>query len=647
MSDHSLSIRHIRLGLMSLALLILGLGQAAAATAPNLADLSLEELVNIEVTSVSKRAERLTNAAASIFVITHDDIHRSGARSLSEALRLAPNLQVARVSASAYAISARGFNSSARNKLLVLIDGRSVYSPLFSGVFWDVQDVMLEDIERIEVISGPGGTLWGTNAVNGVINIITRSATNTQGEVLEAGAGNREYEGAVRHGGTFGTNGHYRVYGKYFDIDHTETTTGIPRDDAWHKGQIGFRTDWDDGRDQFSVQGNAYRGSEGQPAPGTISTGVPFTLGTIKVSGANLTARWDHRLDGGSQLMLQAYYDRTERDVPPTFSELLDIVDLQFQHSLQPIGMHSLAWGAGYRYSQDRVTNSQYVAFLPARENQAWANVFAQDEISLRDDLRLTLGARFERNDYTGMEFLPSVRLAWKPAPAHLLWTAASRAVRAPSRLDHDTFVPGVPPYLLAGGPDVRSEIATVYEIGYRAQFAPQVSYSVTAFHASYDHLRSQEIDSSGTFLFYGNEMEGTTHGVEMWGTYQAMRTWRLSAGLTLLDMDLRRKPGSTDPFGPSVLGNDPAYQWNLRSSWDLTPTHALDILVRRIGELPNPHTPAYTAVDARLGWQATRNTELALSLQNLFDEAHTEYTQSGIQGEFGRSVFLQLTWRQ
>jgi iron complex outermembrane receptor protein len=465
--------------------------------------------------------------------------------------------------------------------------------------------------------------------------------------VLAIGAGNRESGGAVRYGGKLGSNGHVRVYGKYFDIDHTKTVDGNPRDDAWHKGQIGFRADWDDGRDQFSVQGNAYRGAEGQPAPGTISTGVPFTLGTIRVSGANLTARWDHRLQGGASLMLQAYYDRTKRIVPPTFSETLDIVDLQVQHTVQPMGMHSLAWGAGYRTSRDRVTNSPYVAFLPARENQDWPNVFVQDEISLSHALRLTLGARLEYNDYTGREFLPSARLAWKPAPDHLLWTAASRAVRAPSRLDHDTFVPGVPPYLLAGGPEVRSEIATVYEIGYRGQPTPKFSYSVTAFHADYDHLRSQEIDISGTFLFYANEMEGTAHGVEMWGTYQAARAWRLSAGLTLLDMDLQRKPGSTDPVGPRALGNDPAYQWNLRSSWDLMPTLELDILARRIGALPSPHTAAYTAVDARLGWRINRNAELSLTLQNLFDGGHTEYAQSTILGEFGRSAFLQLILRQ
>ncbi len=649
MADHITPMRHCRArpAALVLAVLAFSFGPIAHAAAPPLADLSLEELLNIEITSVSKRPERLTDAAASVFVITRDDIRRSGARSLPEALRLAPNLQVARASASAYAISARGFNSNARNKLLVLIDGRSVYSPLFSGVFWDVQDVMLEDVERIEVISGPGGTLWGTNAVNGIINVITRSAKDTQGGLLALGAGNHESEGAMRYGGNLGTNGHYRIYGKYFDIDQTRTTTDTPRDDAWHKGQIGFRTDWADGADTFSINGNAYRGAAGQPAPGTISTGTPFALGTIRLSGANLTGRWERRLEGGSTLALQAYYDRTERIVPPTFSETIDIVDVQFQHSLQPKGMHSLTWGAGYRYSFDRVTNSQYVAFLPAKENQAWASLFVQDEMRLRDDLRLTLGARLERNDYTGVEFLPSARLAWKPAADHLLWTAASRAVRAPSRLDRDTFVPGSPPYLLAGGAAVRSEIATVYEVGYRGQPAPQLSYSVTAFYADYDHLRSQEIDAGGTFLFFDSKMEGSARGAEMWGRYQAARTWRLSAGLTLLDTDLRRKPGSTDPFGPSALGNDPEYQWNLRSSWDLSARHEFDIMVRRIGALPDPKTPAYTAVDARLGWRINHHAVLSLALNNIFDSTHTEYSQSTVQGEFGRSVFLQLQLRE
>lgn len=627
-------------------IMLSGLGHAADPSGTDLADLSLEELVNVEITSVSKRAAPLTDAPASVFLITQDDIRRSGARSLPEALRLAPNLQVARANASTYAISARGFNNSAGNKLLVLIDGRSVYSPLFSGVFWDVQDVMLEDVERIEVISGPGGTLWGTNAVNGVINVITRSAKDTHGGLVMAGTGSHETSGAVRHGGDIGPVGHYRVYAKYFDRDPTSEIDGSARDDAWHKGQVGFRADWGHEGDRFSVHGNAYRGSEGQPAPGTLATGAVYEPGRISLSGANLTARWNHRLEGGSTLMLQAYYDRTERTVPPTFAETLDVVDLQLQHSMRPMGKHTLTWGAGYRYGMDRVTNSEYIAFLPADFNQAWASLFAQDEIVLDENLRLTLGARLERNDYTGNEFLPNARLAWKLAPDHLLWTAASRAVRAPSRLDRDTFIPASPPYLLAGGTGMRSEIATVYEVGYRGRPARRVSYSVTAFHADYDHLRSQEIDSSGTFLFFGNKMEGTTRGLEMWATYQAAQNWRLSGGATLLDADLRRKPGSTDSVGSRAQGNDPGYQWLLRSTLDLTPRHEMDITLRRVGALPNPAISAYTAVDARLGWRINKNVELSMALQNLIGDAHPEFAQLNVQSEYGRSVFLELLWR-
>lgn len=641
------SAEHARLAARGLALsLLAGLLQATAAASVEFADLSLEELANIEITSVSKRAEPLTDAPASVFVITNDDIRRSGARSLPEALRMAPNLQVARAH-SGYAISARGFNNSAGNKLLVLIDGRSVYSPLFSGVFWDVQNVLMEDVERIEVISGPGGTLWGTNAVNGVINIITQTAADTQGGLVAAGAGNDETGGALRYGGSLGAEGQYRVYGRYFDRDHTHTLDGTARDDAWDMGLAGFRADWDGARDKVTVQANAYRGTEGQPAPGTIVTGAVFELGDITVSGANLTARWDHQLDSGSELMLQTYYDRTERTVPPTFAEVLDVFEVQFQHSLQPLGLHTFTWGAEYRHGRDDVTNSQYVAFLPAKATLDWVSLFAQDEVSLRDNLRLIFGARIESNDYTDTEFLPNARLAWKPASDHMLWTAISRAVRAPSRLDHDTYVPGVPPYLLAGGPDVRSEIATVYELGYRGQPLPRISWSVTAFHADYDHLRTQEADLSIPIVIFANEAEGETRGLEMWGAYQATQNWRLNAGLSLLHTDLRLKPGSTDPFGINVLGNDPNYQWLLRSTLDLTSNHDFDFMIRHIDELPDPALPAYTEVDARLGWRINRNIEFSLTLQNLLNESHAEFGDVTTRGEYDRSVYAQLLWRQ
>jgi iron complex outermembrane receptor protein len=614
------------------------------------AEMSLEELADIEISSVSKKPERLSDAAASVFVITADDIRRSGATSLPKALRLAPNLDVAQVSTSGFAISARGMNgsnSSAPNKLLVLIDGRSVYTPLFSGVFWDVQDVMLEDVERIEVISGPGGTLWGINAVNGVINIITRSAAGTQGMLASASGANRGSDIGLRYGGTLGADGHYRVYAKHFDRSHTSTETGSTVNDAMDKTHAGFRADWNRAGHRVIMHGNAYTGRADQPEPGAISiSGVDLPLGTITMSGANLTARWEHLRDDGSGLSIQAYYDHTRRTVPPTFGETLDIIDMQFEHSVLPSADHSVVWGANYRYSMDDVTNSSFFAFLPARVNQRWSSVFAQDDITLRSNMRLTVGMRMERNDYTGTELLPNVRLAWKVHPDHLLWTAASRAVRAPSRLDRDAFIPGSAPFLLRGGPVVRSEVANVYEVGYRGQPTAGTSWSATLFHNDYDYLRTQEVAPSRTFLIFANEMEGKASGIEMWGAYQASPRWRLSAGYTALRQRLRLKSGSNDISGPNAAGKDPANTWQLRSSLDIGSNRELEIALRHAGARSSPDVPAYTAVDARFGWIPRRNLEVSLTGQNLFGSSHSEYGPIETRSVIPTGVFLKFIWR-
>ena len=619
----------------------------AAAPVEELVNLSLEELANIQITSVSKKGERLADAAASVFVITQDDIRRSGATNLPEALRLAPNLHVAQFSSYGYGISARGLNNISANKLLVLIDGRSVYTPLFSGVFWDVQDVMLEDVERIEVISGPGGTLWGTNAVNGIINVITQSARTTQGGLASAGAGNRESGAALRYGGKVGADGSYRIFGKYTDRKNTETANGTAVNDAFHQGQVGFRMDWERPGENFTLQGNAYDGREAQPEPGTVpNVGIPFQLGDISVSGINLRTRWERILNGGSTLNVQAYFDRTERSVPPTFSEKLDVVDLQLQHSLPRYGIHAPVWGAEYRYGMDRVTNSPFFAFLPGRVNQTWSSVFAQDEMSLRDNLRLTVGARVERNEYTGNEFLPNVRLAWKPAPDHLMWGALSRTVRAPSRLDRDAFVPGNAPFVLAGGRDVRSEIANVIELGYRGQPARNLSYSVTAYHADYEHLRTLEANPSRTSFFFSNLMDGTTKGIEMWGNYQATKRWRLSGGWTIHREKLKLRPDSTDISSPVTTGNDPSHMLVLRSSHELSEKSELDVTVRRIGALSAPHVPSYTALGFRYGWRLRPGLELSVVGQNLNGSGHGEFTDVLTRSELERSVFFKIQSR-
>jgi iron complex outermembrane recepter protein len=615
------------------------------------ADLSIEELANIEVTSVSRRPERLQDAPASVFVITADDIRRSGARSLPEALRLAPNLNVARATNNNYSISARGLNGTAdspANKLLVMIDGRSVYSPLFSGVFWDEPDVMLEDVERIEVVSGPGGTLWGVNAVNGVISITTRHALATEGDLLVLRAEQDGAQAAFRHGQA-SADGAWRIYGKTFALNRSELASGRHVDDDWTQAQVGFRGDWARGAERFSLNANAYRGRQGQPSPGAMSApGASAYVDDIDTRGANLTGRWEHALADGGSLALQAYYDHRYRKVPPTFEDAVDIADVQFQHSLPRLGAHSLVWGGEYRYSWDSVTNSPYVAFLPAEDRQAWASLFAQDEVALRDDLRLTAGARVERNPYSGVELLPNLRLSWRLQPAHALWAGLSRTVRAPARLDADAYIPGAPPYLLAGGPQVRSEIARVLEVGYRGRIGQGLSYSVTAFRNLYDHLRTQEVttvDGRRTIVF-DNQMQGQARGIEAWGSYQMSEAWRVSAGMTALHEELGLKAGSRDQGSTAIAGFDPAYTAQLRSNYVFDERRELEVAVRRVGALGAFRVPAYTALDARFGWRVAPGMELAIVGANL-NGGHAEYSVPLVRSEVGQSVGVNFSWQR
>jgi iron complex outermembrane receptor protein len=615
------------------------------------ADLSIEELANIEVTSVSRRPERLQEAPASVFVITADDIRRAGSRNLPEALRLAPNLEVARSADNNYYISARGMNgtsNSPANKLLVMIDGRSVYSPLFSGVFWDEPDVMLEDIERIEVISGPGGTLWGVNAVNGVINITTRHARDTEGDLAVLRADDDGAQAAFRHGQS-SADGAWRVYGKVGGQNRSKLASGGRVDDNWTQGQVGFRGDWERGADRLSVNANAYRGSQGQPVPGAISApGASAGIDDIDLRGANLTGRWEHALDGGGSVAVQAYYDYRYRQVPPTFTDSDSIGDIQFQHSLPKLGAHSVVWGGEYRYSWDSVTNSPYVAFLPASDKQAWASLFAQDEVALREDLRLTAGARVERNPYTGAEFLPTLRLSWRLTPNHSLWTGLSRTVRAPSRLDADAYIPGAPPYLLAGGPEVRSEVARVFEVGYRGQIGQDLSYSVTAYRNLYDHLRTEDnvTRNGASMIVFGNLMDGQAKGIEAWGSYQMNEAWRLTAGLTALHEELGLKSGSHDIGSVATSALDPAFTAQLRSTYAIDSRRDLEVALRRVGALGLVNVPAYTAIDARFGWRVAPGMEVSVIGTNL-NGSHAEFSVPAVRTEFGRSVGVKLTWQR
>ncbi|MES2950700.1 MAG: TonB-dependent receptor [Pseudomonadota bacterium] len=629
-------------GLAALGIFTTAASAADSTTTAYLSSLSIEELSNIKITSVSRQAERLSDAPASIYVITGEDIRRSGALSLAEALRLAPNLQVARVNTGAYAISARGFNNGIGNKLLVLIDGRTIYTPLFSTVNWDSQHVMLADVERIEVISGPGATLWGANAVNGVINVITRTAQNTQGNLLSAGAGHTEATATVRHGGSFGEDGYYRLYADRLNRDNSVRVNGTPVVDGWLNSQVGFRADWGSQQRGFTVQGDAYR---------AVADAGP--LGPPELSGANLLARWTEQLSNGASFELQTYYDVTQRDDPLNYRDQANTFDIQFQHAMPLATTQKLLWGGGYRTAQGNTqTHFNSITlltqvFMPGDRKLEWGNLFIQNEIALSPSVNVTLGLKAESNDYTGVEYLPSARFAWKPASDQLLWGALSRAVRAPARLDRDYYLylslpnrPLIP--LIKGGPDFQSEIANVAELGYRAQPTATLSYSVTGFYSVYDKLRSGQPPPA----VVQNMMEGTTHGIEAWASYQPTPDWRVSLGATGLRQNLWIKPGSRDPTGPSALGNDPEHTWQVRSAWNLGSRQQLDLTLRHVSSLPKPIVPAYTALDVRFSWQARDDMDIAVSVQNLFDTGHVEFGEPASRSEFRRNAFLKLSWR-
>jgi len=609
---------------------------AHAESAEDLSDLSLEELANIRITSVSKKAEPLSDAPASIFVITGEDIRRSGATTLPEALRLAPNLQVARGNARNYAITARGFNSVLENKLLVLIDGRTVYSPLFSGVFWDAQDVVLADVDRIEVISGSGGTLWGANAVNGVINIITKSAADTQGTYASVGGSADERNAVARYGGRMSNGGSYRIYGKYIENDDGRTADGSSTSWGSERQQAGFRSDWSGGADALTLQGDAYNGNLHQ-------AGTP----DIAIGGANLMGHFRRQVSDRSSLSLQAYWDYTERRQPGAFIEYLNTLNLELQHSIDLNKRHNVEWGAGYRYAMDHVNNDDNFAFVPASLNMHWGSLFVQDRFALTDTLRLSSGIRLEHNNYTGLEVLPSLRLSWKPAADHLVWGAISRAVRTPSRIDRDFHTPPPPAApLFAGGPDFESEVATDTELGYRGQLTPALSYSATLFHTDYRKLRT--VEPAGNRILVENLASGSSRGIEMWGSWQPSERWRLSAGFVAQKIETETSAQSHDASALIGLAtSDPSHYWMLRSSWDIDARRQLDLTLRYVGALQDPDVPSYTTMDLRYGWKIRPDLEFSVVGQNLIGGTHAEFGNAATRDVFDRALFFKLVWRK
>lgn len=612
-------------------------------TAQDLKRLSLEELTEIDVTSLSRRPERLAETAAAFSVILPTDLRRSGVTTLGDAMRLADAVEVAQQTPTVWSVTARGFNISRANKLLVLIDGRSVYSPLFSGTFWEVQDLVFEDIERIEVIRGPGGAAWGANAVNGVVNVITKDASETRGTFALLAAGSDEHLiVSARHGGRLAKAGNYRVYGKFRQREAMALLPG--REDIGNDlliGHGGVRLDSDPARPtRWTVQGHVHRGT-----PNLLDRGEG------DLAGGTLQGRWSRRFSATSQLEAQAYYDRTWRRVPRQFEEIRDTVSVEGQHRLYLAGRHDVMVGGGFRISHGKDVGVANFFFQPDSRTHELFNFFAQDEIALRPGrLFLTLGSKVERNDFTGFEVQPTARLRWSRRDRQTAWAAVSRAVRLPTRVDTDLRVvdPASGTVLIAGTEEFRSENVVSYEGGYRVRPHPRLAIDAAGYVNRYDDLRSQESPAApGQPVTLGNLLNATTSGLEVAATVQPFDAWRLHASYAYLWSDFTFDPGSRDLTRGVSEANDPANLLKLRSYLDLPAGLQLDATFRAVSERPDPPVPAYAELDLRFGWMPRAGWEFSIVGQNLLHDEHPELF-SGTSPRWGvrRGAYVRAAWR-
>jgi len=658
---------------------ILLVGSTVAQNSRNVPDvtaMSMEDLMNLQVTSVTKHTQKVADAAAAIFVITQEDIRRSGATSIPEALRLVPGLEVARIDQNKWAIGSRGFNGRFDNKLLVLIDGRSVYTPLFSGVYWNVQDVMLEDVDRIEVIRGPGATLWGANAVDGVINVITKKAKSTQSAVVTAGAGTDERAaGGVRYGGKLGDNTYYRAYTKYFDWGPSSYPSGMTAHDGWDALRGGFRADWTPaGANSLTLQGDVYRSRFNETLT-VASLSAPYSNtfpNDGKYSGGNILGRWNHTSEGSS-ISLQMYYDNTTITDHSLFGDHQNILDIDFQHGFHVGDSQQFVWGLGYRSIRDKNDASFTVSLQPNQVTLNQFSTFLQDEISLVDNrLRLTLGSKFERNEFTGFEIEPNARLLWNLTPNQSMWTAVSRAVRTPAlteeglRLNSAVIPPGTPsnptpfPAVVAvfGSHQFNSEDLLAYELGYRVQATSNLSLDIATFYNNYSNLRTAE---PGTPFVEGspaptdivipfvaaNKMGGGTYGVELFADWKVLPKWRLVGSYSYLQMNIHKNANSLDPTPDNPNGSSPRHQWYLRSSIDLPKHFEQDTTLRFVDQLPSLNVPSYYSLDAHLGWRPVTSLELSIGGQNLLNNRHFEFMPDFVNTSptvVKRSIFGSIT---
>lgn len=652
----------------NIAGLVLALSVSSPAQQQDLTQMSLDDLMKLQVTSVSKKEQTFFKTGASVFVITREDIRRSGMTNIPDLLRMVPGVEVARIDANSWAVSIRGFNNRYATKVLVMIDGRSVYTPGFSGVYWDQQIVPLEDIDRIEVVRGPGGTMWGADAVNGVINIITRSAQDTRGGLVSAGTGSEDSaRGLVQYGGRLGKHSSYRVFGNYFNIESATLANGSSAADGWRASQGGFRWDWERDKNQVTLEGDLFRTDEGQTLT-TVLRNQSYQTATfndpVAVRSGDILGRWTHTYSNGSQASLQLYYDRFTRFDQASSAETDAAADFQYHFHA---GRNDFVTGLGYRFDSLDYNGLYDFTFTPSYLTAPLYTTFLQDEISLTGTLALTLGSKFEHNSFTGFEFEPGASLVWTPNNRNTVWASAARAIRQPSWFDFNsvldlTTIPtgnGTFADLLAlGNTKMRAERMFDYEIGYRVQPSKRVSLDVTGFLSHYGDLRTMEpggpyftTDPAPPHLvlvnYWENLAHGRDYGVEFSGNWNVTAWWRLSPGFSFLQARLTRDPGSQDSSVEASMGDSPKHEAQLRSTIDLPHGLEWDVSAYYVGRLATGPVPSYTRLDSRLGWRVGEHTDLSVAGQNLLAPRRFEFAD-GLQvnpTEVERSVVARLTW--
>ncbi len=665
--------------LISMWLGFSGLAQAGEALDPVFAALDLHEVLDLEITSVSKKPQTISRAAAAVYVITGDDIRRMGAQNIADALRMAPGVQVGQVGANSWAVSARGMNGRFSNKLLVLVDGRTVYSPLFSGVFWDVQDTLIADIDRIEVIRGPGAALWGANAVNGVINIITKSSAATQGGLMEVSSGSQD-RGTVslRYGGQIEGLGHWRVYGKTLRRDPLQLANGTVGMDDARQDRLGWRADLTPtSRDAIAFQGELYEGVLGESAQlSQFSPPWSSITGTRqKVAGGHVLARWQRELSQGNSITLQSYFDRTERDWPSHPDSKIDTFDVDGQFRSRQIDGHDIVMGLSYRNTRDE-SRPSYTG-VPAgtvifndfqanrNDNRLWS-AMVQDDITLKpEEWTLTLGAKLEKFSSEDPKLLPNMRILWTPEDTQTFWASAGKAVRTPSRGDNNgvirLLVPSeftvggrslpVPGFIeLSGG--TRPEDMWAYETGWKQRLGPGLTLDTSVFYNRYRNLRSgtssifTALCQPGNLPFFycagppmpgqylllpaafGNAVEGHSQGLEVWMDWQASREHRVRANASYLKIKL--KPLDSNSYSLDTEGSSPRWSSSLRWSYTPSAQHEWDVILRHVGKLKdvlfNQAVPSYTAMDLQWSWRAAPNVQWSVTGRNLLTSRHLEF---------------------